>query len=877
MSIPKRATAFALNIGLVETAARPFFKASPTLATGDFKISTDGSAFANLATLPTVSPAAGRSVLIQLSAAEMTGDIIVVQGVDAAGAEWDEVLVTLLTTVVTVDDLVRSTTPANTLDVTAAGNAGIDWANVSSPTTTLALTGTTIATTQKVDVETIKTQAVTLAGGVTIPAATLASTTNLTAGTITTATNVTTVNGLAAGVITAASIAADAITAAKIADGAIDAATFAAGAIDAAAIATDAIGSAELAASAITEIQAGLATAAALATVQSDTDDIQARLPAALVSGRIDASVGAMAADVLTAAAIATDAIGSAELAASAITEIQAGLSTLDAAGVRTAVGLASANLDTQLSALQSDTDNLQTRLPAALVSGRIDASVGAMAAGTITAAAIATDAIDADALADGAITNATFAAETGQQTIRSNTAQAGGATSLTLDASASSVTDFYKNALLYLTGGTGVGQARFITAYNGTTKVATVSAWATTPDVTSTFAILPLDSIPGATAPTAAAVADAVWDEARADHTAAGSFGQGAASVQGNVTGSVGSVASGGITSGSFTAGAIDAAAIATDAIGSAELAASAITEIQAGLSTLDAAGVRTAVGLASANLDTQLDALPTNAELATALGTADDATLAAIAALNNLSQANVRTAIGLASANLDTQLAAVQADTDNLQTRLPAALVSGRMDANVGAMAAGTILAATFAAGAIDAAAIATDAIGVSELAASAVTEIQAGLSTLDGAGVRAALGMTSADLDAQLDAIDDFLDTEVAAILAAVDTEVAAIKAKTDTLPSGIQKNAALSNFSFLMVDSTDHVTPETGLTVTATRSLDGAAFAACANAVTELSNGIYKINLAAADLNGDVIVLRFASVGADDRFLTVVTES
>lgn len=40
-----------------------------------------------------------------------------------------------------------------------------------------------------------------------------------------------------------------------------------------------------------------------------------------------------------------------------------------------------------------------------------------------------------------------------------------------------------------------------------------------------------------------AASIADAVWDEARTDHVTAGSFGQGAASVQGNVTGSVGSV----------------------------------------------------------------------------------------------------------------------------------------------------------------------------------------------------------------------------------------------------------------------------------------------------------------------------------------------
>ena len=43
--------------------------------------------------------------------------------------------------------------------------------------------------------------------------------------------------------------------------------------------------------------------------------------------------------------------------------------------------------------------------------------------------------------------------------------------------------------------------------------------------------------------APTAAAVADAVWDELRSGHVAAGSFGEGVASVQGSVTGSVASV----------------------------------------------------------------------------------------------------------------------------------------------------------------------------------------------------------------------------------------------------------------------------------------------------------------------------------------------
>jgi hypothetical protein len=145
---------------------------------------------------------------------------------------------------------------------------------------------------------------------------------------------------------------------------------------------------------------------------------------------------------------------------------------------------------------------------------------------------------------------------------------------------------------------------------------------------------------------------------------------------------------------------------------------------------------------------------------------------------------------------------------DTNDIQSRLPAALVSGRMDSNVQAMANNVITAS----------AIATDAIDSDALAANAVTEIQSGLSTLDAASVRSAIGLASANLDTQLATIDDFLDTEIAAIkaktdnlpadpadasdiaasfssLAAtlstiagyIDTEIAAIKAKTDNLPA------------------------------------------------------------------------------------------
>src|SRR3972149_2655714 len=90
-----------------------------------------------------------------------------------------------------------------------------------------------------------------------------------------------------------------------------------------------------------------------------------------------------------------------------------------------------------------------------------------------------------------------------------------------------------------------------------------------------------------------------------------------------------------------------------------------------------------------------------------------------------------------------------------------------------------------------------------------------------------------------------------------------DVDAIKVKTDNLPSGVQKNTALANFEFVMIDASDHATPLAGLTVTAVRTTDGAAFAACAHSVSAVSDGVYKINLATSDLNGDVITLKFTA--------------
>jgi len=74
----------------------------------------------------------------------------------------------------------------------------------------------------KADIDTIKTQTVTCAGGVTIPAATLASTTNITAGTIATVTNAVTLPTIPTNWITADGIAADAIGSSELAATAAD-------------------------------------------------------------------------------------------------------------------------------------------------------------------------------------------------------------------------------------------------------------------------------------------------------------------------------------------------------------------------------------------------------------------------------------------------------------------------------------------------------------------------------------------------------------------------------------------------------------------------------------------------------------------------------
>lgn len=340
-----------------------------------------------------------------------------------------------------------------------------------------------------------------------------------------------------------------------------------------------------------------------------------------------------------------------------------------------------------------ADVAAVKAVLPAALVSGRIDASVGAMASGVLTATAIAADAItDAKVASDVTIASVTGA-------VGSVTGNVGG-----------NVTGSVGSVVARVTANTDQLAGQTVTAAAGVTFPTSVASPTniTAGTITTVTNLTNAPSAGDFTATMKTSIGTAVAASAVASVTG---------NVGGNVTGSVGSVASGGIASSSFASGAITAAAIAADAIGASELAADAVAEIADAVwdevlsghltsgttgaalnaagsagdpwstalpgaygagtagkivgdnlnatvssrlasasytAPLDAAGTRSAVGLASANLDTQLDALPTNAELTTALGTADDAVLA--------------------------QVALVKAKTDSLTFT-----VSGKVDANI------------------------------------------------------------------------------------------------------------------------------------------------------------------------------------------------
>lgn len=111
----KKNTAFILYVALSSQAQGATFQSNPTIASGDWKVSIDGGALANLATLPAVTPASSKMVKISLSTSEMNGDNITVVGSDASGAEWRDIVINIQTSAQQIDDLATQAS-VNTVD-----------------------------------------------------------------------------------------------------------------------------------------------------------------------------------------------------------------------------------------------------------------------------------------------------------------------------------------------------------------------------------------------------------------------------------------------------------------------------------------------------------------------------------------------------------------------------------------------------------------------------------------------------------------------------------------------------------------------------------------------------------------------------------------
>lgn len=264
---------------------------------------------------------------------------------------------------------------------------------------------------------------------------------------------------------------------------------------------------------------------------------------------------------------------------------------------------------------------------------------------------------------------------------------------------------------------------------------------------------------------------------EVNTSHIAGSAVSTSSAQIGVNVVNAAGTAwNSGAIGASTLATDTITAAKIAADAIGASELASDAATEIatavwasgtrvltaNTNLNDLSAAGVRSAIGLASANLDTQLSTIDDflDTEIAAIKAKTDNlpsdpADASDIAA----SFSTVNTKLDTIDDFIDTEVSAIKAKTDQLTFT-----TSNRVDSQVLGMEA--------------------DSLTASALATDAVTEIQSGLSTLNAAGIRTAVGLATANLDTQLSTIDTVVD---------------AIKISTDKLDDTVEDDSGTYRFT------------------------------------------------------------------------------
>ena len=124
-----RGQAYRLFVGLPSQSNPLTMQSTPTLASGDAKVSKDGGALANLTTLPAVAPASSKLVQVDLSAAEMDADNVTVILSDASGAEWCDVVVNIQPSSLGLCGSVNDAGATTTVFITTLTGYGDDFFN----------------------------------------------------------------------------------------------------------------------------------------------------------------------------------------------------------------------------------------------------------------------------------------------------------------------------------------------------------------------------------------------------------------------------------------------------------------------------------------------------------------------------------------------------------------------------------------------------------------------------------------------------------------------------------------------------------------------------------------------------------------------------
>lgn len=449
--------------------------------------------------------------------------------------------------------------------------------------------------------------------------------------------------------------------------------------------------------------------------------------------------------------AITSNWLTAAGLASDAVTEIQSGLAT--AASLATVAGY----LDTEIAAILADTNELQTDW---VNGGRLDLILDARASQTsVDTVDTVVDSILVDTAAIGA-------AGAGLTAIPWNAAWDTEVQSECADA----LTAYDPPTRAELTTDTN----SILTAVGDVPTNAELATALASADDAVLAAVATVDSIVDAIKVTTDKVDDTLEDDAGTYRFTTNALeqapsGGGSITVQDIVDGVLDEALSAHLTSGSVGAG-INAASSAGDpwattlpgAYGSGSAGKIIGDNVNA---TISSRASQTSVDTVAGYLDTEIAAIKTKTDnLPSDPADASDIAAAFVAVNSKLDTIDtvVDAILVDTGTTLQSELDGIQADTEDIQSRIPLALVSGRMDSSIGAAAANTINA--------------------SALAADAVTEIQSGLATA-----------------ANLATVAGYLDTEIAAIVTSTGTTIPAQIAALNNLSSG-QVVAALGTGSW-----------------------------------------------------------------------------